>query len=240
MKSLKLSRFYFAGIALIAFLLGCTPASHALRYSHSKKTPKAKKTLHVTKKLAKVVHKTKQKIKEAVRFADAGYEDDTDYVPDEKDTISLSSILAKYSVTKNDLQSYVINNELRDKILLEIVRWKDTKYIFGGTSYDGIDCSAFTRSIYSNSFSLNLPRTAREQYEMGDMVYGMNQLKFGDLVFFNTRRGVKPGHVGIYIGDNCFAHSSSHGGVMISSLDSEYYAKRFMGARRVENFSAKN
>lgn len=236
--SLKLSRFYFAGIALIALLLGCTPSSHALRYSHTKKAPKAKKTLHVSKKLSKVVHKTKAKIKEAVRFADTG-NDDEDYVPDEKDTISLSSILAKYSVTKNDLQSYVINNELRDKILLEIVRWKDTRYIFGGTTYDGIDCSAFTRSIYSNSFALNLPRTAREQYEMGDMVYGKNQLKFGDLVFFNTRRGVKPGHVGIYIGDNCFAHSSSHGGVMISSLDSEYYAKRFMGARRVENFSAK-
>ena len=60
------------------------------------------------------------------------------------------------------------------------------------------------------------------------------ELKFGDLVFFNTRRRVKPGHVGIYIGDNLFAHASSKLGVTISSLEHDYYNKRYMGARRID------
>ena len=59
-------------------------------------------------------------------------------------------------------------------------------------------------------------------------------LQFGDLVFFDTRINVKPGHVGIYLGDNLFAHASSKKGVTISSLNHSYYQSRFMGGRRVE------
>jgi cell wall-associated NlpC family hydrolase len=60
------------------------------------------------------------------------------------------------------------------------------------------------------------------------------------LVFFNTRRRVKPGHVGIYIGDNLFAHASSKSGVTVSSLDYDYYSNRYMGARRVDSTSVLN
>jgi cell wall-associated NlpC family hydrolase len=67
-----------------------------------------------------------------------------------------------------------------------------------------------------------------------------SDLKFGDLVFFNTRRRVRPGHVGIYIGDNLFAHASSKLGVTISSLDYDYYSKRYMGARRVDSTNVLN
>ena len=62
------------------------------------------------------------------------------------------------------------------------------------------------------------------------------ELKFGDLVFFDTRRTVKPGHVGIYLGDNLFAHASSSKGVTISSITSSYYSGRYMGGRRISKF----
>jgi murein DD-endopeptidase / murein LD-carboxypeptidase len=58
------------------------------------------------------------------------------------------------------------------------------------------------------------------------------QLRFGDLVFFNTT-GYAPSHVGIYIEDDLFAHASVTQGVTISSMESTYYRKRFVGARRV-------
>jgi cell wall-associated NlpC family hydrolase len=103
----------------------------------------------------------------------------------------------------------------------------------------GMGAPTFTRTVYNNTFSYELPRTAREQFQQGEEVDDISRLKFGDLIFFNTRRSVKPGHVGIYLGDNLFAHSSSRQGVMVSSLNMEYYNKRFMGGRRFENLTVK-
>jgi cell wall-associated NlpC family hydrolase len=122
----------------------------------------------------------------------------------------------------------------KEKTLMEIIKYLNTPYKFGGNSKKGIDCSAFTQTIYNNAISINLLRSAREQYTQGISV-DKTQLQFGDLVFFNTRRRVRPGHVGIYIGDNLFAHASSKHGVIVSSLDHEYYTRTYMGARRMEN-----
>ena len=117
---------------------------------------------------------------------------------------------------------------------MEVIKYLDTPYKFGGNSESGIDCSAFTKTVFSNTFSMELPRTAKEQYQVGDEIDSKNDLKFGDLVFFNTRKRVKPGHVGIYIGDNLFAHASKKG-VTVSSLEDNYYSRKFMGGRRIEN-----
>jgi cell wall-associated NlpC family hydrolase len=72
---------------------------------------------------------------------------------------------------------------------------------------------------------------ARAQYGVGSDV-AKPDLQFGDLVFFNTT-GRSPSHVGIYIEDDLFAHASVSYGVTISSLESTYYRKRYVGARRV-------
>jgi cell wall-associated NlpC family hydrolase len=79
-------------------------------------------------------------------------------------------------------------------------------YKLGGSTLRGIDCSAFVKKIYE-IFSIQLPRTTREQFSIGKMVE-KEQLKEGDLVFFR-RRG-NSAHVGIYIGDNQFVHASSY------------------------------
>lgn len=112
-----------------------------------------------------------------------------------------------------------------------IMDWLGTKYHFGGSARTGIDCSAFTRMVYETVAKVQLPRTASMQFEVGRVVR-RNDLRFGDLVFFHTRRHARVSHVGMYLGDNLFAHASSRYGVTISSLESTYYSKRLLGGRR--------
>jgi len=119
----------------------------------------------------------------------------------------------------------------RDQVLLDVVSYLGVPYSFGGTSRKGIDCSGFTSSVYARAASRDLPRSTREQFRVG-MKVSANDLRFGDLVFFNTT-GRSPSHVGIYIEDDLFAHASVTYGVTLSSLESTYYRNRFIGARRI-------
>jgi cell wall-associated NlpC family hydrolase len=117
------------------------------------------------------------------------------------------------------------------KMMDEILQWIGTPYEYGGETKSGIDCSAFTKTIFQKTAGLDLPRTTEEQVQRGKSIQ-RNDLKFGDLLFFNTT-GQNPSHVGIYIGDDMFAHASVSGGVTLSSLYSSYYKKRYTEARRV-------
>lgn len=117
-------------------------------------------------------------------------------------------------------------------MLFEIISYLDTPYKYGGETRKGIDCSAFTQKVFSKSSNIELPRTARQQFKEGEDI-SKNELSFGDLVFFNTRKGVYPGHVGIYIGEDLFAHASRSKGVTISSLENSYYKARYVGGRRI-------
>ncbi len=119
----------------------------------------------------------------------------------------------------------------RDRVLLDVVGYLGVPYVYGGNTREGIDCSGFTVQVYQNAVEKKLPRTAREQFGSGTPV-DLSQLQFGDLVFFNTT-GRVPSHVGIYIEDDLFAHASVTRGVTLSSLESTYYKRRFVGARRV-------
>ena len=111
-----------------------------------------------------------------------------------------------------------------------IDEWLGTKYRLGGTTKSGIDCSAFVQLLYVTQYGINLPRTAREQYDATQRISRTN-LKEGDLVFFNTQGGVS--HVGIYLQNNKFVHASSSG-VTISDLFDEYWERRFIGVGRYE------
>lgn len=104
--------------------------------------------------------------------------------------------------------------------------WKGTKYRLGGTSKKGIDCSAFTKTIFS-SFHVHIPRSTTGQKKIGKKIKQSN-LKIGDLIFFRKNR-----HVGIYIGNRQFMHSSSSQGVTISSLDNLYWKRTYTQSRRI-------
>ena len=159
---------------------------------------------------------------------------DVDDLPDD-DEVDISRIMEKYNSSE---ENNVLSNDYgtpKEKMLMEIIRYLNTPYKYGGNSKKGIDCSAFTQTVYKHTLSIDLYRSARQQYQQGEEIDNEEDLQFGDLVFFNTRRAVKPGHVGIYIGDHLFAHASSKKGVTVSSLDHPYYQKRFMGGRRIKH-----
>ena len=119
----------------------------------------------------------------------------------------------------------------RQKMMDAILAWMGTPYDYGGESKSGTDCSGFTMQIFKESAGMELPRTTEEQVKLGSAV-SKEDLKFGDLIFFNTT-GENPSHVGIYIGDDMFAHASVSFGVTLSSMYSSYYKKRYTEARRV-------
>lgn len=105
-------------------------------------------------------------------------------------------------------------------------------YVWGGTTPNGFDCSGFSQYVLSKN-GISVPRTASEQYTVGTSISKSN-LRVGDLVFFTTYKA-GPSHLGFYMGDGNFIHASSSKGVTISSLNSSYYASRYIGARRVIN-----
>ncbi|WP_172200164.1 C40 family peptidase [Saccharibacillus qingshengii] len=109
-----------------------------------------------------------------------------------------------------------------------------TPYRTAGTTPNGFDCSGFTSYVF-DKLKINLPRQSSSQYSAGSKV-DKSDLRAGDLVFFNTNgRGIS--HVGIYVGNGKFAHSSSSNGVRYDSLGSSYYAERYVGAARVMSTS---
>jgi lipoprotein Spr len=108
-------------------------------------------------------------------------------------------------------------------------------YKWGGTTRAGMDCSAFTRAIFRETYGVELPRTSKQMYGVGRAIPREQSLKPGDLVFFkNTYSGPGVSHVGIYLGNGRFAHASSSKGGTITPLDNPYFQPRYIGARRVE------
>jgi len=107
------------------------------------------------------------------------------------------------------------------------------RYRFGGSSRSALDCSSFTQQVFREQ-SVKLPRTAREQFYVGNEVM-RGDLKKGDLVFFQTYASF-PSHVGIYLGNRKMIHASSREHrVVISTMDTPYYLSRYLGARRMTN-----
>ena len=111
--------------------------------------------------------------------------------------------------------------------------WQGTPYHLGGLSRKGVDCSGFVYLTFLNRLDIRLPRSTEGQSRVGLRV-PVTELEPGDLVFFHTGRYR---HVGIYLQDSKFLHVSTHAGVRISSLNSEYWSRTYWQARRIEGLS---
>jgi len=119
----------------------------------------------------------------------------------------------------------------------EVVRvaqkYKGARYVWGGSSPKGFDCSGFTWYVYKKATGMDITHGVEEQWQFGHSV-GRGDWQPGDIVFFeNTfERGLS--HVGIYMSGDDFIHAENEDtGVVVSSLDSDYYSKHYAGARRL-------
>jgi len=120
---------------------------------------------------------------------------------------------------------------IKDRLLRVAHGMLAVPYRFGGTTLWGLDCSGFVQKTFA-FLNLDLPRSAREQFQEGAKV-AKADLSPGDLVFFRTYADY-PSHVGIYLGDNRFVHASAtERKVTVDSLDKPYYEKRYIGAKRL-------
>ena len=227
-------------VILISILyLGCTPSSYSLRYKNSVGITSYDDSLK-----AGLIKDDSDDLLYYSQVQDTSaefqsWEDEEESLIDESE-VDISSILAAIKSSENYSDSGLANTTLKERMLIEIIKYINTPYKFGGNSENGIDCSAFTQNVFSTSLDVMLLRSAREQFTQGLPIRKKENLTFGDLVFFNTRRAVRPGHVGIYIGDNLFAHASSSKGVIVSSLDHKYYSKKYMGGRRINEIFTGN
>lgn len=123
--------------------------------------------------------------------------------------------------------------EIGNQIVEYAKQFLGCRYVSSGTTpKSGFDCSGFTKYVYAN-FGITLYRVSGDQLKNGTPV-DKSDLVPGDLLIFNDYANSKPGHVGIYIGNNQFIHASNPSdGVKITSMSDSYYLKRYVGARRV-------
>lgn len=118
----------------------------------------------------------------------------------------------------------------KDKLEIEFQKYKGTPYKYGGTTATGFDCSGFVNKVYLNAFRIELPRMTKDIAKYGYKVKE-SKLKVGDLVFFRPSRKYR--HVGIYVGNGEFIHSSTSKGVIKSRLDNVYWSRKYSFARRI-------
>jgi cell wall-associated NlpC family hydrolase len=140
---------------------------------------------------------------------------------------NVSNVQLKYAVLLD-----VPVEQLSNRLLLQAIdHWWGTKYCLGGSTEQCTDCSGFTQNLMRDVYTINIPRTAQDQYNSSTHIK-TNELQQGDLVFFqNSSHNIS--HVGLYIANNKFVHASVSNGVMISDLNETYWKQRYKGTGTV-------
>lgn len=141
----------------------------------------------------------------------------------------------KADKTKTNPLGLTYNAADNTKLYETIGSWIGVPYKYGGTTRDGIDCSAFVGVIYKEVYGLTLRRTANDMQQDVRLIE-RDGLREGDLLFFTNSKG-KVSHVGIYLKEGLFAHSSTSNGVSISRLTDTYWTKHFYRGGRHKKFS---
>lgn len=237
-------------LLLSAFLLF---SAEALITTPAQAKSPAKSSITAKKKIKKARHRKKQSRK--ARKAKGRKSNRTRGVTREQSISLLREYLPDYAdlheTTDNekarmyvpvpttfDYRSPFASSELRTELIGTIDQWLGVRYRYGGSSTRGIDCSGFTSAVVSATLDPTFRGNSRWQAQQLMRVYDPDSLQFGDLLFFSgrSRRAARIGHVGIYIGNGVFAHSSTGRGVMYSHITDGYYQARYRwGGRFITN-----
>ena len=125
--------------------------------------------------------------------------------------------------------------DVRENIIEYAKTFQGTRYKFGGTTESGMDCSGLVYTAFQVE-NITLPRISRDMATKGILI-SFKDIEEGDLVFFKTSRKNAITHVGLVVeakrGEVKFIHSTTHAGVIISSLDEDYWKKAFVEVRRI-------
>jgi cell wall-associated NlpC family hydrolase len=223
------------GIFVIIFFSGCSASSSSQRFKQTKNERETSTATRFERADTTKRSSTSKQKNERIILNDLPPDttDEFDEIPTESNPIDKSAFVSHYE----KLKTFNVALTPREKVLFEVIKFLETPYKYGGNSGKGIDCSAFTKEVFQSSLMVELPRSCSQQFKVGDKIESKDELKFGDLVFFNTTKRSYPGHVGIYLGENQFVHASRSLGVTVSSLDDNYYKKRYVGAKRIETIS---
>ncbi len=130
----------------------------------------------------------------------------------------------------SQIMGVATNAMTNTKLYQFVYEWLGTPYRLGGDSKKGIDCSKFSLAVYENVFNTTIGYNSRNQYDNVKPIR-KNDLQPGDLVFFKIR-SKHITHVGIYLGDDKFAHAASSRGVMISNLNEAYWKRYYYNGGR--------
>jgi len=136
------------------------------------------------------------------------------------------------------IEDYYCNNGLEldtcsyKPLYTELYRWINVPYRYAGNSFSGIDCSGLVKTIYKNVFNLSLTGGSRFIFNQVTPIESIDQLSEGDLLFFKIKRN-QISHIGIYLFNGYFIHSSVSKGVIISNLEEDYYKRHFYSGGRI-------
>ncbi len=119
-------------------------------------------------------------------------------------------------------------------LIKEVIEWLGTPYVNGAEDKSGTDCSGFVQQVYKTVYGITTARSSSGIYDEAIKVK-KEKLQMGELVFFKINTA-KVGHVGIFLQETYFIHASSSKGVMVSSLDLEYWTKYFVSGGKIKGF----
>lgn len=126
-----------------------------------------------------------------------------------------------------------VRQDVRQAIVNNALTWLGTPYTYAGEDKNGVDCSGFVMKVFEESAGIKIPRNSAEQQRFA-IPQSKAELLSGDLVFFSSKRGGDAvSHVGIFIDGGNFIHASSSRGVIVSSLEEEYYKTHYHSAGRI-------
>ncbi|MDR1006555.1 MAG: C40 family peptidase [Bacteroidales bacterium] len=112
-------------------------------------------------------------------------------------------------------------------------QWLGTPYKLGGLTKEGVDCSGFVYNVYLDLYGITLPRRSSDMISAVLIIDSKDSLQRGDIVFFqNSKKRIN--HVGIYLQDKRFIHSSSSNGVIISSIEETYWKQHYRCGGRLK------